>query len=59
MRFGIFSLFFLAAVRLNVGLAQDPTHYKTLGIDPHSTLPDQQDRPIHILPFGEPIRELI
>ncbi len=35
------------------------TVYRHLGIDPHSTLPDQTGRPMHILPFGEPIRELI
>ena len=35
------------------------TVYRHLGIDPHATVLDQQDRPIHILPFGEPIRELI
>ena len=35
------------------------TVYRHLGIDPHATVLDQQDRPIHILPFGEPIRELV
>lgn len=35
------------------------TVYQHLGIDPHATVDDQQNRPIHILPFGEPIRELI
>lgn len=34
------------------------TVYRHLGIDPHDTLPDQTGRPMHILPFGEPIREL-
>jgi len=35
------------------------TIYKTLGIDHQTTVPDRQNRPIPILPEGEPIRELI
>ncbi len=35
------------------------TIYHRFGIDPHQTLPDVTGRPIHILPRGEPIRELI
>ncbi len=35
------------------------TVYRHLDIDTHATVLDQQNRPIHILPFGEPIRELI
>ena len=35
------------------------TIYKSLGIDHHATMPDRQNRPIPILPGGEPIRELI
>jgi uncharacterized protein (DUF1501 family) len=35
------------------------TVYRHLGIDHESTLPDQTGRPMHILPFGEPIRELL
>ena len=35
------------------------TVYKHLGIDPHTHLYDQQQRPVPILPFGEPIRELL
>ncbi|MCE9533861.1 MAG: DUF1501 domain-containing protein [Planctomycetes bacterium] len=34
------------------------TVYKHLGIDPDTNLYDQQQRPVPILPFGEPIREL-
>lgn len=34
------------------------TVYKHLDIDPHTFLYDQQQRPIPILPFGDPIREL-
>ncbi len=34
------------------------TVYRHLGIDHHDTLPDQTGRPMHILPFGEAIREL-
>ena len=34
------------------------TVYKHLGIDPHTHLYDQQQRPVPILPFGQPIREL-
>jgi hypothetical protein len=35
------------------------TVYKHLGIDPHTNLYDQQQRPVPILPFGDPIRELL
>ena len=35
------------------------TVYKHLDIDPHTFLYDQEKRPIPILPFGDPIRELI
>jgi uncharacterized protein (DUF1501 family) len=34
------------------------TIYRVLGLDPRSTVNDQQGRPIPILPSGEPIREL-
>ena len=34
------------------------TVYRVLGIDPHAEVPDALDRPIKVLPFGEPIREL-
>lgn len=34
------------------------TVYKHLGVDPHTHLYDQEKRPIPILPFGDPIREL-
>jgi uncharacterized protein (DUF1501 family) len=33
--------------------------YKHLGIDPDTHLYDQQQRPVPILPFGAPIRELL
>jgi len=33
--------------------------YKHLGIDPNTHLYDQQQRPLPILPFGDPIRELV
>ena len=35
------------------------TIYRHLGIDINHGLPDHTGRPIHILPFGEPIRELV
>lgn len=35
------------------------TVYKHLEIDPETNLYDQQQRPIPILPFGQPIRELL
>ena len=35
------------------------TVYKHLDIDTHTFLYDQQQRPIPILPSGQPIRELI
>ncbi len=35
------------------------TVYRHLGIDPHRTFDDHRGRPQHILPQGEPIRELI
>ncbi len=35
------------------------TIYKTLGIDHRRTVPDRQNRPIPILPKGDPIRELV
>ena len=35
------------------------TIYRVLGIDPQATLPDLQNRPIPLVPQGEPIRELI
>lgn len=34
------------------------TMYRHLGIDPETTFPDHNGRPMPILPFGEPIREL-
>jgi hypothetical protein len=35
------------------------TVYKHLGIEPDHNLHDQQNRPVPILPFGRPIRELL
>jgi hypothetical protein len=35
------------------------TIYRVLGIDHQATLPDLQNRPIPLVPTGEPIRELI
>ncbi len=35
------------------------TIYRSLGIEHRRTIPDRQNRPIPILPGGEPIRELI
>ncbi len=35
------------------------TMYRHLGIDPTACFPDQSGRPMPILPFGEPIRELL
>jgi hypothetical protein len=35
------------------------TLYLQLGIDPHLAIPDQFNRPVHILPRGEPVRELL
>jgi len=35
------------------------TIYRHLGIDPDHAFPDHTGRPLPILPFGEPIRELI
>ena len=35
------------------------TAYQHLGIDYHSAFHDHQGRPMHILPFGEPIKELV
>jgi len=35
------------------------TMYRHLGIDPDWTFPDRNGRPMPILPFGEPIRELL
>lgn len=35
------------------------TVYKHLGIDQNATIDDHTGRPQHLLPFGEPIRELI
>jgi hypothetical protein len=35
------------------------TMYRHLGIDPSRTFPDRSGRPLPILPFGEPIRELL
>lgn len=35
------------------------TVYRHLGIDPSITFPDHAGRPMPILPFGEPIRELL
>jgi hypothetical protein len=35
------------------------TMYHVLGIDARRTLPDRQNRPIPLVPAGEPIRELI
>ena len=35
------------------------TMYHHLGIDPERTFPDHTGRPMPILPYGEPIRELI
>ena len=35
------------------------TVFRHLGIDPETTFPDHSGRPMAILPYGEPIRELI
>ena len=35
------------------------TVYRHLGIDPQVSFPDGKGRPMSILPFGEPIAELI
>ena len=35
------------------------TMYKHLGIDPERSFPDHTGRPMPILPYGEPIRELV
>jgi hypothetical protein len=35
------------------------TAYRFLGIDPETTFDDLQGRPMPLLPFGEPIRELL
>ena len=35
------------------------TMYRHLGIDPEQSFPDRTGRPMPILPFGEPIRELL
>ena len=35
------------------------TVYRHLGIDPEQTFPDLSGRPMHILPNGKPIHELI
>jgi len=35
------------------------TIYRHLGIDPNHAFPDHTGRPLPILPFGEPIRELV
>jgi hypothetical protein len=35
------------------------TIYHSLGLDHRATLPDRQNRPIALVPEGEPIRELI
>jgi hypothetical protein len=35
------------------------TMYRHLGIDPERTFPDHSGRPMPILPYGEPIRELL
>jgi hypothetical protein len=35
------------------------TIYRHLGIDPSATIRDFTGRPVHILPSGEPIRELV
>jgi hypothetical protein len=35
------------------------TVYQHLGIDPEDTFPDFQGRPMPILPFGDPIKELL
>jgi hypothetical protein len=35
------------------------TVYRHLGIDRHAYIPDHTGRPQHLLPYGEPIRELI
>ncbi|MBW3542776.1 MAG: DUF1501 domain-containing protein [Planctomycetes bacterium] len=35
------------------------TIYRRFGIDPRGTFPDHSGRPIHILPSGEPIAELL
>jgi hypothetical protein len=35
------------------------TIYRALGVDPHHTLPDRQNRPVPLVEQGEPIRELI
>ena len=33
--------------------------HRHLGIDQNATITDYTGRPAHLLPFGEPIRELI
>jgi hypothetical protein len=35
------------------------TMYRHLGIDPERNFPDSRGRPLAVLPFGEPIRELL
>ena len=35
------------------------TLYHQLGIDPHQTIEDDQDRPARIMPEAEPVFELI
>ena len=35
------------------------TVYRHLGIDTHTAFPDYSGRPMPILPFGEPIAELL
>jgi hypothetical protein len=35
------------------------TVYRHLGIDPDTTFPDRNGRPMAILPFGAPIAELL
>jgi hypothetical protein len=35
------------------------TFYPPLGINPEQAFPDHTGRPMPILPYGEPIRELV
>ena len=35
------------------------TAFRHLGIDTETTFPDHSGRPMAILPYGEPIRELV
>ena len=35
------------------------TMYHAIGVDPDQSLPDRQNRPVPLLPEGQPIRELV